>query len=117
MKELIACIVIKLDKKKIRREITRCLHKVKDLNDQYEKATRYLRKSLNDIKKLIKKHDVEKSVMYEGLDKDLSKALNVVKEIEYANDLIEQYHNAANKQNFEVIAKEKPEKKENKKKD
>ncbi|MCR5184771.1 MAG: hypothetical protein K6C32_01650, partial [Bacilli bacterium] len=41
---------------RIRREITKCLHHCEDLNidafNQYEKATRYLRKSLADVKSL-----------------------------------------------------------------
>ena len=52
----------------------------------------------------------EKGVMYERLDKDLSKALIVAKEIENAKELIEAYHNKANRHNFEEIKKEKPEK-------
>ena len=103
---------------RIKREITRCLHHCEDLNidafNQYEKATRYLRKSLIDTKTLLTKYDAlsveEKNVMYTQLDKDLSKALNVAKEIENAKDLIEAYHNQANRQNFEEIKKEKPKK-------
>ena len=110
--------------KRIKREITHCLHKVEDLNidalNQYEKATRYLRKSLNDTKKLLKQYDKlsleEKHVMYDGLDKDLAKALKVAKEIENAKGLIEQYHASANRKNYEEP--EKPAKtKEKKKKD
>ncbi len=45
----------------IRREIAGCLHHVEALNmdafNQYEKATKLLRKSLADIKLLMKKHD------------------------------------------------------------
>lgn len=101
--------------KRIKNEINRCLHHCEDLNidafNQYEKATRYLRKSLVDTKRLLTKYDSltieEKNVMYDYLDKDLSKALNVAKEIENAKDLIEAYHNKANRQNFEEIKKEK----------
>ena len=105
---------------RIKREITRCLHHCEDLNidafNQYEKATRYLRKSLGDVKSLMKNYDVlnegEKSVMYERLNADLGKALNVSKEIENAKGLIEQYHSKANKQNYEVLKEDKPNKKE-----
>ena len=104
--------------KRIKREITRCLHRCEDLNidalNQYEKATRYLRKSLNDVKKLLNNYDKisleDKNVMYETLDKDLAKALSVAKEIENAKALIENYHNQANKQNYEVLKKEKSDK-------
>ena len=102
--------------KTIKREITRCLHHVGDMNidalNQYEKATRYLRKSLADTKALLNEYDhltpEEKSVITDHLDKDLAKALNVAKEIEAAKDLIEAYHVQANKKNYEYI---KPEKK------
>lgn len=105
---------------RIKREITRCLHHCEDLNidafNQYEKATRYLRKSLGDVKSLMKNYDAltegEKSVMYERLNADLGKALNVAKEIENAKGLIEQYHSKANKQNYEVLKEDKPNKKE-----
>ena len=105
---------------RIKREITRCLHHCEDLNidafNQYEKATRYLRKSLGDVKSLMKNYDVltegEKSVMYERLNADLGKALNVAKEIENAKGLIDQYHSKANKQNYEVLKEDKPNKKE-----
>ena len=108
--------------KRIKHEITHCLHKVEDANidslNQYEKTLRYLRKSLNDTKKLLKRYDTlsveEKSVMYEGLNNDLSKALVVAREIENAKDLIEAYHLAANKHNFEEIKEEKPKKKSKK---
>ena len=101
--------------KRIKREISRCLNRVEDLNidalNQYEKATRYLRKSLNDTKNLLKDYDElsleDKNVMYDRLDKDLSKALNVAKEIENAKDLIEEYHNKANRKNYETIQEEK----------
>ncbi len=109
--------------KRIKREITRCLHRCEDLNiealNQYEKAIRYLRKSLNDTKPLVKKWDTisieDKSVFTDKLDKDLSKALNVAKEIENAKELIEQYHNKANRSNYEVLQEEKPDKKSRKK--
>ena len=97
--------------KRIKREITRCLHHCEDLNidafNQYEKATRYLRKSLGDTKMLMKNYDAlspaEKSVMYERLNADLGKALGVAKEIENAKGLIEQYHMNANRKNFETL--------------
>ena len=100
--------------KRIKREITHCLHKVEDLNidalNQYEKATRYLRKSLNDTKNLLKHYDKlsleEKHVMYDSLDKDLAKALKVAKEIENAKGLIEQSHMRANRKNYEEPVKE-----------
>lgn len=83
-----------------------------DALNQYEKATRYLRKSLADTKALLNEYDhltpEEKSVITDHLDKDLAKALNVAKEIEAAKDLIEAYHVQANKKNYEYI---KPEKK------
>lgn len=105
---------------RIKREITRCLHSCEDLNidafNQYEKSTRYLRKSLGDVKSLMKNYDVltegEKSVMYERLNADLGKALNVAKEIENAKGLIDQYHSKANKQNYEILNEDKPNKKE-----
>ena len=99
----------------IKREITKCLHRCEDLNidafNQYEKATRYLRKSLADTKSLIKEYDhlspEERSVLSERLDKDLAKALNVAKEIETAKDLIESYHMKANRSNYEKITEDK----------
>ena len=107
--------------KRIRREITKCLHRCEDLNidalNQYEKATRYLRKSLVDVKMLLTKYDEfsleEKGILYDRLDKDLAKALNVAREIENAKGLIEQYHAKANRKNYEDITPEK--KKKNKK--
>ena len=105
---------------RIKREITKCLHRCEDLNidalNQYEKATRYLRKSLGDVKGLIQNYETtsleERGVLADRLDKDLAKALNVAKEIENAKGLIEDYHTKANRQNYEVIKKEK---KDNKK--
>ena len=105
--------------KTIKREITRCLHHVEDMNidalNQYEKATRYLRKSLADTKALLNEYDhltpEEKSVITDRLDKDLAKALNVAKEIENAKDLIEAYHATANKKNYETLKDDKPSKK------
>ena len=96
---------------RIKKEITRCLHRCEDLNidalNQYEKATRYLRKSLADVKDLIAKYEItspeDKGVLTDRLDKDLAKALNVAKEIENAKGLIEEYHTKANRQNYEVI--------------
>jgi hypothetical protein len=107
---------------KIRKEITRCMHRCEDLNidalNQYEKAIRYLRKSLFDTKQLINKYDTisitDRGVYTDQLDKDLAKALNVAKEIENAKDLIEQNHFNANRHNFEVLQGDKPNK-ENKK--
>lgn len=109
--------------KRIRREIGRCLRRCSDLNidalNQYEKATRYLRKSLDDINVIYKKYDSlkkeEKEVLYQQLDKDLSKALNVAKEIEAAKQLIDNYHAKANKQNYEVLVDEAKDKKKSKK--
>ena len=99
---------------RIKKEITRCLHRCEDLNidalNQYEKATRYLRKSLADVKDLIAKYEItspeDKGVLTDRLDKDLAKALNVAKEIENAKGLIEEYHTKANRQNYEVIKKD-----------
>ena len=45
----------------------------------------------------------DKSAGSERLDKDLSKALNVAKEIENAKQLIEQYHDKANRSNYEKL--------------
>ena len=95
----------------IKKAITKCLHRCEDLNidalNQYEKATRYLRKSLFDVKTLIDNYDTtspaDRGVYTDRLDKDLSKALNVAKEIENAKGLIENYHTQANRQNFEVL--------------
>ena len=104
--------------KRIRREITKCLHHCEDLNidafNQYEKSTRYLRKSLMDTKVLMEKYNEltpeEKGVLYETLNRDLGKALNVAKEIEAAKNMSEQYHSQANRQNFEVIKEDTPKK-------
>ncbi len=104
---------------RIKREITRCLHGCEDLNidafNQYEKSTRYLRKSLGDVKVLMNNYDTlsegDKSVMYERLNTDLGKALNVAKEIENAKGLIDQYHKNANRKNFETLTEDKKEKK------
>lgn len=100
---------------KIKKEITKCVHRCEDLNidalNQYEKATRYLKKSLADTKTLIKDYDrlsaEERSVLTDRLDKDLAKALNVAKEIESAKDLIESYHMKANRSNYEKITEDK----------
>lgn len=105
--------------KRIKREITKCLHHCEDLNidafNQYEKSTRYLRKSLMDTKVLMEKYNElspeEKGVLYENLNRDLGKALNVAKEIEAAKNMSEQYHSQANRQNFEVDKDAKKEKK------
>ena len=99
---------------RIRKEITKCKRRCEDLNidalNQYEKATRYLRKSLIDTKELIAKYDTlspaDRDVLTAGLDKDLAKALNVAKEIEQAKDLIETYHTQANRHNYEVLVDE-----------
>ena len=96
---------------RIKKEITKCMHRCEDLNidalNQYEKATRYLRKSLFDVKTLIDNYDTtspaDRGVYTERLDKDLSKALSVAKEIENAKTLVETYHTNANRQNYEVI--------------
>ena len=103
---------------RIKREITKCLHHCEDLNidafNQYEKSTRYLRKSLMDTKVLMEKYNElspeEKGVLYENLNRDLGKALNVAKEIEAAKNMSEQYHSQANRQNFEVVKEDKPKK-------
>ena len=95
----------------IKKEITKCLHRCEDLNidalNQYEKATRYLRKSLFDVKELIRVYDttspMDRGVYTEKLNQDLGKALSVAREIENAKGLIEQYHNKANRQNYEVL--------------
>lgn len=107
---------------RIKREITRCLHSCEDLNidafNQYEKSTRYLRKSLGDVKTLMNHYDTlsegDKSVMYERLNADLGKALNVAKEIENAKGLIDQYHMNANRKNFETLTEDKKKNKNNK---
>ena len=52
--------------------------------------------------------------MYESLNNDLSKALSVAKEIENAKDLIEAYHFAANRHNFEELKEGKQKKKSDK---
>ena len=108
--------------KRIKREITKCLHRVQDLNidalDQYEKATRYLRKSLDDTKRLLKNYEAftkeERDILTNLLDKDLSKALMVSKEIEVAKGLIEAHHAEANRQNYEMLETEKKGKKNKK---
>ena len=108
--------------KRIKREIIRCLHHCEDLNidafNQYEKSTRYLRKSLMDTKVLMEKYNdltlEQKGVLYENLNRDLGKALNVAKEIEAAKNMSEQYHSQANRQNFEVVKEDKPKNKKNK---
>ncbi|MCR4879606.1 MAG: hypothetical protein K5906_01450 [Bacilli bacterium] len=112
----------KLELKKIKRVITRCLHHCEDLNinsfNQYEEAIIYLRKSLKDTKSLMKKYDklddAEKGVIYEHLNKYLSKSLTVAKEIEAAKELIEQYHANANRNNYATVKKEKTDKKSKK---
>ncbi|MCR5078490.1 MAG: hypothetical protein K6B65_00990 [Bacilli bacterium] len=104
---------------RIKREISRCLHHCESLNidtfNQYEKATKYLRKSLTDTKTLMKKREqlseAEKSVMYEKLNDDLSKALTAAREIEAAKKMIEQNHALANRQNYVAIKEDKPKKK------
>ena len=110
---------------RIKREITRCKRRCEDLNidalNQYEKSTRYLRKSLIDAKALLAKYDTlspaDRDVLTAGLDKDLAKALNVAKEIEQAKGLIEAYHSQANRQNFEVLVDENGNAKKKKKKE
>ena len=97
--------------KRIKREINRCVSRCEDLNiealNQYEKAIRYLKKSSKDTQALMSGWETispeEKSAGSERLDKDLSKALNVAKEIENAKQLIEQYHDKANRSNFEKL--------------
>ena len=112
----------KSEAKRTKRLITSCLNSCEDLNieasNQYEKAIRYLRKSLADIKAILNKWDkndeTEKSVLIDRLVTDLAKALNVAKEIETARELIDASHQKANKKNFEYIETPKPEKKEKK---
>ena len=109
---------------RIKKEITRCLRRCEDLNiealNQYEKSIRYLRKSLMDSKLLLKKWDElsidDKSAYTEQLNHDLSKALNVAKEIENAKSVSESYYQKANIRNFEVLEDENTPK-NNKKKD
>lgn len=101
--------------KKIKRNIAHCVNRVEDLNvdslNQYEKPLRYLRKSNQDAKVLLNKWETitpeDKSVYTERLDHDLSKALSVAKEIETAKQLVDEYHNKANRQNYEVLKEEK----------
>ena len=108
-----------LELKTIKKSISKCLHRCEDLNiealNQYEKAIRYLRKSVSDCNSLIKRWDnitiEDKTVFIERLNADLNKALNVAKEIENAKEIIEQYHEKANRQNYEKVVEEKPSKK------
>lgn len=104
---------------KIKKEITKCLHRCEDLNidalNQYEKSIRYLRKSLGDIKVLINSWDTlspsDKGVYIDQLDKDLGKALGVAKEIEDAKKVSDEYHVNANRSNYEVLTDDKDSKK------
>ena len=112
----------KSEAKRTKRLITSCLNSCEDLNieasNQYEKAIRYLRKSLADIKAILNKWDkndeTEKSILIDRLVTDLAKALNVAKEIETAREIIDANHQKANKKNFEYIETPKQEKKEKK---
>ena len=96
---------------RIKKELSKCLHRCEDLNiealNQYEKAIRYLRKSLFDVKTLLNNWETispeDKGAYTDHLDKDLNKALSVAKEIENAKQLIEEYHFKANKHNYESI--------------
>ena len=105
----------KFELKKIKSELSRCINRVEDLNidsfNQYEKVLRYLKKSSFDAKKLFNEWESlpesDRSVYIERLDKDLSKALMVAKEIENARQIIDEYHANANKHNFEVLKEEK----------
>ena len=109
-----------IELKTIKKSITKCLHRCEDLNiealNQYEKAIRYLRKSVIDCSALIKKWQTitveDKSVFIEKLNADLNKALSVAKEIETAKEISEQYHEKANRQNYEKVVEEKPSKKD-----
>ena len=100
---------------RIKKELSKCLHRCEDLNiealNQYEKAIRYLRKSLFDVKTLLNNWDTispeDKGAYTDHLDKDLNKALSVAKEIENAKQLSEEYHAKANKQNYETIGEDK----------
>lgn len=101
--------------KRIKRSINHCVNRVEDLNvealNQYEKPLRYLRKSNQDAKALLNKWEnitpEEKSVYTERLDADLSKALSVAKEIQNAKQLVDEYHDKANRQNYEVLKEDK----------
>ena len=100
---------------RIKKELSKCLHRCEDLNiealNQYEKAIRYLRKSLFDVKTLLNKWETispeDKGAYTEHLDKDLNKALSVAKEIETAKQLSEEYHAKANQHNYESINEDK----------
>ena len=106
---------------RIKKEITKCLHRVEDLNiealNQYEKSIRYLRKSLMDAKVLIKKWDEltpdDKSAYTDHLYRDLNKALNVAREIETAKHISEVNYSKANRQNFEINEEDKSNKHRN----
>ena len=101
--------------KKIKRSISHCVNRVEDLNvnslNQYEKPLRYLRKSNQDAKTLLNKWEhitpEDKSVYTERLDSDLSKALSVAKEIQTAKQLVDEYHDKANRRNYEVLDEDK----------
>ena len=103
---------------RIKKELSKSLHRCEDLNiealNQYEKAIRYLRKSLFDVKTLLNNWDTispeDKGAYTEHLDKDLSKALSVAKEIENAKQLSEEYHAKANKHNYESLGEDKKKK-------
>ena len=105
---------------RIKKEISKCLHRCEDLNidalNQYEKAARYLRKSLLDARVLLKDFDnlsfEDRGVKTTQLDKDLSKALTNAKEIESAKGLVEQAHANANHKNYERLDDEGKKKKE-----
>ncbi len=60
------------------------------------------------MRKYDKLDEGEKNVIYEHLNKYLSKSLTVAKEIEAAKELVEQQHAKANRKNYESIEKEKP---------
>ena len=62
-----------------------------------------IEKEGDDIKTIqVKLTPEDKGVIYQRLNTDLGKALNVAKEIEAAKELIEQRHAEANKKNFET---------------
>lgn len=79
--------------------------------NEYEKTIRYLGKSLADIKELSREknklNSQEFSDLYNKLDKDLSKALAVAKEIEDAKNLAEENSLKANKNNIAEAEKTK----------
>ena len=74
---------------------------------QFRKAFSESSRGIRTCKELLNQWDTvsaeDKSVFTDRLDKDLSKALNVAKEIENAKQLVEEYHDKANKHNYEKL--------------